>query len=84
MGSIGTLFGVAILCQCNFSRHHLATFATPHPPPPQQRALNRINVVHVSNRQGINTLKTNLTLKAPITTAADDFHLYFFIVFQRK
>ena len=25
-----------------------------------------------------------LTLKAPITTAADGFHKYFFIVFQRK
>ena len=25
----------------------------------------------------------NLTLKAPITTAAEDFHI-FFIVFQRK
>ena len=25
-----------------------------------------------------------LTLKAPITTAADDIHKYFFIVFQRK
>ena len=25
-----------------------------------------------------------LTLKAPITTAADDIHNYFFIVFQRK
>ena len=24
------------------------------------------------------------TLKAPITTAADDIHKYFFIVFQRK
>ena len=26
----------------------------------------------------------NLTLKAPIMTAADDFHKYFFIVFLRK
>ena len=26
----------------------------------------------------------DLTLKAPITTAADDIHKYFFIVFQRK
>ena len=25
-----------------------------------------------------------LTLKAPITTAADDIHKYLFIVFQRK
>ena len=25
-----------------------------------------------------------LSLKAPITTAADDIHKYFFIVFQRK
>ena len=25
-----------------------------------------------------------LTFKAPITTAADDIHKYFFIVFQRK
>ena len=25
-----------------------------------------------------------LTLKVPITTAADDIHKYFFIVFQRK
>ena len=25
-----------------------------------------------------------LTLKAPITTAAEDIHVYFFIVFQRK
>ena len=26
----------------------------------------------------------SLTLKVPITTAADDIHKYFFIVFQRK
>ena len=26
----------------------------------------------------------HLTLKAPIMTAADDIHKYFFIVFQRK
>ena len=26
----------------------------------------------------------SLTLKAPTTTAADDIHKYFFIVFQRK
>ena len=25
-----------------------------------------------------------LTLKTPVTTAADDIHKYFFIVFQRK
>ena len=31
---------------------------------------------------GVN--KTLLTLKAPIKTAADDIHKYFFIVFQRK
>ena len=32
------------------------------------------------------SLKRNdaLTLKAPIKTAADDIHKYFFIVFQRK
>ena len=30
------------------------------------------------------TVKTVLTLKVPITTAADDIHKYFFIVFQRK
>ena len=28
--------------------------------------------------------ETDLTLKAPITTAADDIHIYFFIVCQRK
>ena len=28
--------------------------------------------------------QTVLTLQAPITTAADDIHKYFFIVFQRK
>ena len=26
----------------------------------------------------------SITLKAPITTAADDIHKYFLIVFQRK
>ena len=29
-------------------------------------------------------LEALLNLKAPITTAADDTHKYFFIVFQRK
>ena len=29
-------------------------------------------------------LFASLSLKAPITTAADDIHKYFFIVFQRK
>ena len=29
-------------------------------------------------------LLNSLTLKAPITTAADDIYKYFFIVFQRK
>ena len=28
--------------------------------------------------------KADLTLKAPITNAADDIHKYLFIVFQRK
>ena len=28
--------------------------------------------------------ESKLTLKAPITTAADGIHKYFFIVFQRK
>ena len=28
--------------------------------------------------------KPHLTLEVPITTAADDIHKYFFIVFQRK
>ena len=31
-----------------------------------------------------NGKKEGLTLKAPITTAADDIHKYFFIVFQGK
>ena len=30
------------------------------------------------------TVEVHLTLKAPITTSADDIHKYFFIVFQRK
>ena len=34
--------------------------------------------------KGSKSKKTNLTLKAPITTAADDIYKYFFIVFQRK
>ena len=29
-------------------------------------------------------LSRNLTLKVPITTAAEDIHKYFFIDFQRK
>ena len=29
-------------------------------------------------------LTQGLTLKAPITTAADDIHKYIFIIFQRK
>ena len=33
---------------------------------------------------GILIFERNLTLKAPITTAADDIYKYFFIVFQRK
>ena len=33
--------------------------------------------------QSMNT-RDHLTLKALITTAADDIHKYFFIVFQRK
>ena len=32
----------------------------------------------------IGTSFNSFTLKAPITTAADDSHKYFFIVFQRK
>ena len=31
-----------------------------------------------------NFFRIILTLKAPITTAADDIHKYVFIVFQRK
>ena len=29
-------------------------------------------------------LQVNLTIKAPVTTAADDIYEYFFIVFQKK
>ena len=35
-------------------------------------------------RRKCNSLICDLTLKAPITTEADDIHKYFFIVFQRK
>ena len=38
--------------------------------------LNLVNCVLVHGR--------SVTLKVPITTAADDIHKYFFIVFQRK
>ena len=38
-------------------------------------------VCHISNPC---THGNQLTLEAPITTAADDFRKYFFIVFQRK
>ena len=34
--------------------------------------------------KAIPTGHTSLTFKAPITTAADDIHKYFFIVFQRS
>ena len=42
--------------------------------------------VYLSNHNNIyhiNPTKFPLTLKAPIMTAADDIHKYFFIVFQR-
>ena len=41
---------------------------------------------HFGCLAGCFVLNSSLTLKAPITTAADDIHkdLYFFIVFQRK
>ena len=32
----------------------------------------------------IKNVHNSLTLKKPVTTAADDIHKYFFIVFQRK
>ena len=32
----------------------------------------------------LNNIENFLTLKAPITTAADDIHKYFFIVFSEK
>ena len=44
------------------------------------------DVEPVSKWTAPNTIQSvhNLTLKAPITTVADDIHKYFFIVFQRK
>ena len=40
---------------------------------------------HTSNTMDKIVIKNaSITLKAPITTAADDIHKYFFIVFQRK
>ena len=44
-------------------------------------------VFEISRLRELNHLVTetnDLTHKAPITTAADDIHKYFFIVFQRK
>ena len=38
----------------------------------------------VSNCSAITVITRSLTLKGPITTAADNIHKYFFIVFQRK
>ena len=40
-----------------------------------------IGDINISSPRSVNKV---LTLKAPITTAADDIHKYFFIVFQRK
>ena len=37
-----------------------------------------------SRRKEFPSQFNSLTLRAPITTAADDIHKYFFIVFQRK
>ena len=39
-----------------------------------------------TKKTGVTELKVNvnLSLKAPLMTAADDIHNYFFIVFQRK
>ena len=41
-------------------------------------------LVSVSSDSWKQKVGSVLTLKAPITTAADDIHKYFFIVFQRK
>ena len=44
--------------------------------------------LHTTHRSLLDKPQKNLihslTLKAPITTAVDDIHKYFFIVFQRK
>ena len=37
-----------------------------------------------SENEWLNEWINNLTIKSPITTAADNIHKYFFIVFQRK
>ena len=48
-------------------------------------------IIQILHRKGQNKIWTELsslgqepTFKAPITTAADDIHKYFFIGFQRK
>ena len=54
----------------------------------RRRQSYRAKNVHITKKSHTEVLKyaesLYLTLKAPITTAADDSHKYFFIVFQRK
>ena len=45
---------------------------------------NAFERIPLSEEMCISNLDLLLTLKAPITTAADDIHKYFFIVFQIK
>ena len=41
-------------------------------------------VLYSSRKQRVGACFEKITLKAPITIAADDIYKYFFIVFQRK
>ena len=45
--------------------------------------IKRLGTLHYGKRRSA-TAKIHLTLKEPITTAADDIYEYFFNVFQRK
>ena len=51
---------------------------------PRNTIVIEIISIHEAVSNSRYVLETFLTLKASITTAADDIHKYLFIVFQRK
>ena len=75
----------SLLNKCSDAFQSFRKFFSGIVPMPFLKALLRIEVLLQSLKvHALFKSKNNLTLKVPITTAANDIYKYFFIVFQRK
>ena len=80
MGNVIEFFCFAVFLGSVFKREKICIFNYVESTKMLLNLNKKVGLLQIPNVRGF----IQLTLKALITTAADDIHKYFFIVFQRK